>query len=229
MCRKGALCKYRHDTSLIKVCRQYLRGNCYNRNCLFNHNLTEFNTPLCRYFLENKCSNSNCNFLHHKPLNYDDLNYDIWICRPFAIGGWCPRGKKCLFMHEWNCPDFEEDGFCPRGKSCTLAHPITKRTQELMLNLKKYVRTENEVDEVFVDSDEKKRVVQSSYTVDPQALFDKPTLDGKYEAYIDVESTGDMNTFRENSQFLIMDSSEESSDDEPSDTLQKNDDYVDFV
>lgn len=219
LCQKGSLCKYKHHEDHIRICKLYLKSGCTNRNCLFNHEGNEFNLPLCRFYLENKCSNSQCHFLHHKPPNYDDLTFEIWVCRPFAIRGWCSRGKQCMFLHVLNCPDFEEDGVCPKGNSCTLAHPITKRTQQLMITpATKYVRPDE--DEVDVGSDTEKKVektVVSSYTVEPSLLFIAPILNGKYDIYIDQEDT---NTFKENSEFLIEDSSE--SDDD----LERNTDFI---
>lgn len=44
------------------------------------------------------------------------------VCRPFAIGGYCFRGKNCKFTHSFECPDYQLDRVCPRGKNCKLNH-----------------------------------------------------------------------------------------------------------
>lgn len=191
ICQKGSTCKYNHDKLRIRFCRLYLANKCFNRNCLLSHECSEYNTPLCKYYLENKCNNSQCYYLHHKPPGYDLPNHEIWVCRPFAIGGCCERGKKCPFLHFMNCPDFEEDGVCLRGNSCQLAHPITKRTQDLMVTPSNKYEFKPEVDEVLVESDNEdeskppKKVVINSYTVDPELLFVTSNMDGKYDIYID--------------------------------------------
>lgn len=198
--------------------------------------------PYCRYFLGSGCSNTNCKFLHHKPLHYDEANYEIWTCRPFAISGYCSRGTRCLFLHQFCCPDFEEDGFCARGTACTLTHQITKRTQELMAaQSNKYLRP----DVILNDKLNKisSRTIVSSYTVDPSDLFTSCQF-GRYDVYIDMDSNREpsmkfkdqsvsLNSFSANCGFEISLSdsdegteSDRSTHDGSRDALRVNDDYV---
>ena len=97
MCEKGSLCKYVHDKDMIRICPLFLAGKCYGRDCLLSHTPNDCNTPVCRYYLDRTCTNSNCKYRHFKPDHYDDPNYEILTCRPFAITGYCARGKKCPF------------------------------------------------------------------------------------------------------------------------------------
>ncbi|ODV77894.1 putative transcription factor with zinc finger DNA-binding motif-containing protein, partial [Suhomyces tanzawaensis NRRL Y-17324] len=218
ICQKGSACTYQHDKSRIRICRQYLLNRCYDKNCLFSHDCNEHNTPICRYFLEKKCTNSQCWFQHWKPPCYDNPNHEVWVCRPFVIGGWCGRGKKCPLLHVFNCPDFEEDGTCPKGKACSLTHQVTKRHQDLMVTpANKYVATEEE--EVLVESDNEDEtpstVTINSYTVDPALLF-VSLDDSRYDVYVDTskeQSPASTSTFNENSAFLIVDDSSSESDD----------------
>lgn len=207
ICQKGSYCAYEHDREHIRVCVPYLNDRCVKRHCLLSHTNNEFNTPVCSYFLQSKCSNSHCKYSHSFP---DEFGQDteVWVCRQFAIGGWCERGKKCPFLHLLECPDFEEDGICPRKQACPLAHSVTLRTQKLMSVPKnKYQRPD---DDVTIDSDEETKVV-SSYTVDPERLF--VGKEEQYDAYIDVKP--------QESEFLIhLDSSD--SDDE----LEEINDFV---
>lgn len=180
------------------------------------------------------------------PKNYNKANYEIWVCRPFAIGGSCSRGRKCPFMHLFVCPDFQENGTCPRGKSCTLAHSATLSTQRLMLSKDKLQPDA----EVLVESDaeENSQTTQiiNSYTIDPSLLFET-SRDGKYDIYIDndgsesnnnVKNEANKYTFKENSEFMIhLDSDSEqerennsgsdSYESEPDD-LQENNDFIEF-
>ncbi|CAI5756034.1 unnamed protein product [Candida verbasci] len=254
MCQKGSNCKYIHDKSKIKICSYYLQGNCSNRNCLLSHFSNDNNTPLCRYYLENKCSNQQCRFSHYKPKHYDDSNYEIWTCRPFVIGGFCLRGKKCPFLHVLNCPEFEEDNYCNKGRECKLNHQYTLRTQDLISSrTNKYIREETET---LVEGEEEQnnkpeKVIISSYTVDPSTLFVTDEM-GNYQYYVDMngknneEISNDTNR-TPSSEFLIEisdssegeeeedeDDDEEEEDDEDDDEeeeengLQGNQDFVDI-
>lgn len=213
MCQKGSYCEYQHDRERIKVCVPNLNNRCYNRHCLLSHTSTEFNTPVCRYFLQNKCSKSTCKYMHSLPEDYDK-DTEVWVCRPFAIGGWCGRGKKCPFLHLFECPDFEEEGTCPRKQACNLAHTVTLRTQKLMsVPINKYERPD---DEVAVDSDDETKVI-SSYTVDPKKLFAERNR--KYDVYIDGKP-------EDTSEFLIhLDDSSGSEIDD----LGENNDFVELA
>ncbi|EGW34332.1 uncharacterized protein SPAPADRAFT_54484 [Spathaspora passalidarum NRRL Y-27907] len=224
-CQKGSTCKYIHDKNKIKICPLFLSGKCFNRNCLLSHSCNDNNTAMCRYFLEYKCHNSNCKYRHMKPPHYDDPNYEIWTCRPFAIGGWCPRGKRCPFLHLPNCPDFEENGYCSRKQECPFNHQVTLRTQEqISTRSNKYIREEVEVETQKDDKPEK--IIISSYTVDPEVLFINDTT-SNYQYYID-------NTAQElrskedapSSEFLIEISDTESEFSLDEDQLEGNDDYV---
>lgn len=100
----------------------------------------------------------------------------------------------------FECPDFEASGTCPRGYSCFLAHPVTKRTQQIMATKK---------DEDVVVEDETRTI--SSFTVDPAQLF--VTSDGVYDMYLD-EAQSD-----QNSEYMINLESD-------SDDLEDNNDYI---
>ncbi|OBA16959.1 hypothetical protein METBIDRAFT_17791, partial [Metschnikowia bicuspidata var. bicuspidata NRRL YB-4993] len=145
-CVRGVQCRFIHDMSRMALCRHYLAGRCLG-HCILSHEASEYNTPVCRYHLEDRCSNARCNFSHELPAHARDSDFSIWTCRPFAVGGWCDRGRLCPFAHLYNCPDYEESGLCPRGNSCPLTHTITKR------------------------SFEPQNTIVSSYSVDPAVLF----------------------------------------------------------
>lgn len=163
-----------------------MANNCRNRNCLLSHQPNQFNAPLCRYNLQGSCSNPKCPYIHLIPDKYGDDSYNIWVCRPFAIDGSCPRGRNCPFLHLFICPDFEESGQCPRGKACTLAHPVTRETKSNLQQLFDLNQTDQE-QPVLVESSSDKNII-SSYTVDPEDLFKLPS-DGKYDFYIDNTSS----------------------------------------
>lgn len=237
------------------MCRQYCLDKCHNKDCLLSHNTSVLTTPFCRYFMEGTCNNPTCKFVHHKPRHFNDADYEIWTCRPFAIGGHCARGIKCPFIHQWTCPDYEEDGSCPRGILCTLTHQVTKRTQQLMATpSNKYVCHKANDESVVVGDDEESagtkegKLIISSYTVLPQDLF-VTCQNGRYDFYIDNDAgkqealgsapgsgTATPNTFSENQAFEIaLDSSGNDSDtssggsdgeENAHDALEVNDDYV---
>lgn len=180
-CEKGSTCKFAHTKTRIRICQQYLLGRCLDPECLLSHESNDSNAPMCLYYLKGSCSNPECRFIHRRPEHYGDSDYEIWVCRRFAIGGYCDRGEMCPLMHIFECPDFQEDGKCPRGRSCTLSHTITQRTQELMATpSNKYVR---EDDDVYVEED-KKKIIISSYTIDPEILLTVVPR-GKYDIYLD--------------------------------------------
>lgn len=225
ICQKGSNCKYVHDKEKIRICPSFLSDRCTIRNCLLSHSPNDNNTPVCRYYLENKCNNPQCKYRHFKPPFYDDPHYEIWTCRPFIIGGWCPRGKRCPFLHALNCPDFEEYGYCNRGRDCTLFHPVNLRTQDLMTTrTNKYVRSDTVVSQ---DEDPNKKIIISSYTVDPDVLFTKDET-GNYQFYIDntMEATKYKEEIDPNEFLIHLSSSEEESDFSDDDELEHNDDYV---
>lgn len=183
MCDKGINCKYDHDKEKIRICPLFLLGKCYSKNCLLSHSPNDNNTPQCRYFLDKSCQNPNCKYRHFKPAHYNDPNYEIWTCRPFAIGGFCLRGKKCPFLHLLNCPDFEEDNYCVMGRECPLTHQFTLKTQDLIATKSnKYIRDETVVTEESMPTPVK--TIVNSYTVDPKLLFVVDET-GNYQFYID--------------------------------------------
>lgn len=186
MCQKGSNCLYKHDRDCIRLCRQYLANNCTNRNCLLSHTHTQYNTPHCRYLIDNNCTHLHCIYEHLLPRHCGEPAYEIWICRPFAIGGVCLRGKKCPFLHLYVCPDFQETGSCPQGMSCSLNHSATHSTQRLISSSEKYFQDTNDV---LVESDSeslREKKIISSYTVDPSFLF-VVSKRGNYEVYIDTK------------------------------------------
>ncbi|RLV95269.1 hypothetical protein JA1_001297 [Spathaspora sp. JA1] len=227
-CQKGSSCKYVHDRNKIRICSLFLSGKCTDRHCLLSHTPNDNSTAMCRYFLENKCNNPNCKYRHMKPLHYDEENYEIWTCRPFALGGWCARGKNCPFLHLHNCPDFEEDGYCTKGKDCHLNHQITLRTQEQMsTRSNKYIREEVVVVDKNKEQEKPSKIIVSSYTVDPEELFmDDRT--GNYQYYIDnsAQAVGSSEGTPNSTEFLIQLSDSESGYSSEEDHLQDNDDYV---
>lgn len=166
-CMKMESCPFEHNVHRITICRQYLAGKC-DSECLLSHKPNAFNTAICRYEFQDTCHNKGCRYSHILPKHSKDPRYEIWTCRPFALGGYCERGHSCPFAHLFNCPDYEESGMCPRGKSCTLQHNITKRTQLLSANLQEEYG-------VFCaeEDDEKEKIIISSYTVEPKKLLAK--------------------------------------------------------
>lgn len=188
---------------------------------MFSHEGNDSNTPLCYYYLKGNCTNSQCLFLHQKPKHYDDPNYQIWICRQFAIGGYCERGKYCPMMHVFNCPDFEEDGKCPRGRSCTLGHPITQRTQELMLTpSNKYERG---IDDIVIDNDKPEKTIISSYTIDPKLLLTVVPR-GKYDIYLDVGNP--TKRTHDNPYVITLSDTSDSEENDELDEMERGDDFV---
>lgn len=173
-CDRGSTCTYHHDPLRIRACPAFLTNNCKSRRCLLNHNLNEFNTPLCRYELDDKCTDTNCRYSHHLPRHFGDERYEIKTCRPFAVAGFCRRGRQCPFMHWSVCPDYEERGECC-NTGCKLSHPITKDSI-------KAVSSEGGV--VVLNNGEKATIVISSYTVSLANLL----IDGNM---CDVEIDGE--------------------------------------
>ncbi|KAI5967696.1 hypothetical protein CANMA_002876 [Candida margitis] len=175
----------KHDKEKIRVCPFYLNGDCGHSNCLLNHTPNHHNTPLCHFYLQNKCTNSQCRYSHLVPEHYGDPNFDISVCRPFAIGHWCPRGRNCPFLHVWNCPDYEEELDCPRGDACSLAHVFTLKMQnDISTRPKKYVRDQTLVEEEEEEDLSHSKTSISSYTVDSRVLFATDSR-GNYQHYID--------------------------------------------
>ncbi|KAI3403798.2 hypothetical protein KGF56_003433 [Candida oxycetoniae] len=241
ICSKGLKCKYLHEQSKVKICSFFLNNKCTMPNCLLSHTPNSHNTPLCRYNLVNKCHNSQCKYMHTVPEYYDDPRYEIWTCRPFALGSWCSRGKNCPFLHLLNCPDFEEDNVCPRGHECTLNHVFTLRTQKsISTRFNVYIREKkNEEEEgeeqeqeqeqegmqgvqgVQKKEQEEKEVVSvpkiiiNSYNVDPSMLFMYENTHG-LNHFIDEKGTQANNEYEPapSTQLLIEVSSDYSDDDE---------------
>lgn len=184
-CAKGSNCRYKHDKARIRICPFFLNGSCTNSNCLLNHNLNHHNTPLCYFKMEKRCTNSQCKYSHLAPEHSGDPNYEISICRPFAVGHWCPRGRNCPFLHVWNCPDYDEELNCPRGETCTLRHLFTLRMQDnISTKPNVYIRDQTLVQEEEEPVPSSSKINISSYTVDPSVLFATDTS-GNYQHYID--------------------------------------------
>ncbi|KAI5948851.1 hypothetical protein KGF57_005249 [Candida theae] len=161
-----------------------------------------------------KCTNTQCKYSHLLPEHYGDSKYEIGICRPFSVGGWCPRGKNCPFLHVWNCPDYDEEVACPRGDSCSLNHVFTLRMQDrISTKSNTYVRQETLVQEEE-DEEEESTVATSkvhinSFTVEPSVLLATNTV-GNYQHFIDqapFQSEGVVPA--PSTQFLIEVSSDE--------------------
>ena len=210
-CQKGSRCKYTHDKEKIQICPYFLSGNCTNSDCLLNHTPNHHNTPLCHFNLEKRCTNSQCKYSHLVPEQYGDPDYEIGICRPFAVGHWCPRGRNCPFLHVWNCPDYEEELVCPRGDMCPLNHVFTLRMQDrISSKSNKYIRDQTLVQEEEEDPNpSSSKVCINSYTVDPSILFATDTS-GNYQHYIDQERVNDEQVEpAPSTQFLIEFSSDE--------------------
>ncbi|KAK6456581.1 uncharacterized protein RJT20DRAFT_45760 [Scheffersomyces xylosifermentans] len=235
-CKKGSKCKYIHERSKIRVCQANLQNKCSNQNCLYSHECSEFNTPICRYFLADKCTNQKCKYMHFKPDHYGEQDYEIGTCRPFSIGGWCFRGRRCPFLHLFTCPDFEEEGECPRGKSCYLQHNVNLRTQKLIQTPGlKYERIDDGV--VVEDEDDKKyeedikdKKIVNSFTVDPQLLFVSRSAVGKYDIYIDKKGEEEAQVKKEPVDLaytiVFSDSEEDETEDELQEEEAKTEPYV---
>ncbi|CAN3377405.1 hypothetical protein DIRU0_E52020 [Diutina rugosa] len=181
ICRRGKSCNFDHDVSTIRLCHNISSmGDCNVKNCLLNHNANNCNAELCSKNLSNGvCLNPDCHRSHHKPPLYDDPKYEIWVCRPFAVGGYCQRGSKCPFMHYLICPEYEENGRCSRS-DCSLKHIDTYRHQAMMVNSK-----ENDGNGVFIQ-DDRALIPVNSYSTKWEKLF----LEGDT---FDVEFDDDIN------------------------------------
>lgn len=165
-CQRGKACHYTHDIATIRLCPRILAlGLCDTKNCLLNHNPNNCNTELCIRKLDHGiCLDPDCNRLHHKPPLYDDPKYEVWVCRPFAMGGYCQRGTKCPFVHRSICPDYEELGHCSKPR-CPLKHINTNRHQFMMVS-----SDGTEEYGVFVQADQKLFPV-NSYTTKWENFF----------------------------------------------------------
>ncbi|KAI5951113.1 hypothetical protein KGF54_004187 [Candida jiufengensis] len=217
-------CKYDHDVAKIRICPHYLNGVCSDPNCILSHNSNDHNAPLCRYKLENKCHNSQCNYSHNMPEYYNDPNYEIWVCRQFSIGSWCPRGKNCPFLHVWNCPDYEEDQYCSRGDDCALNHQFTRRMQShISTRSNTYIREEEVLIKEETDTNilTPEKMIISSYTVAPDALFATDDL-GNYQHFIDSQSDIKQEFEPAPSTDFIIEISDTSDDDEDEDKEDNN-------
>lgn len=122
-CSREATCRYFHNAHKVALCRNYMRGSCIKDGCKFSHEVNEHNVPHCSFFMKGACKNGDCQFLHTNP------EFRL-VCRPFAVGGYCLRGKSCQFTHNFECPDFQLSKSCPRGKNCKLAHLDYKDTTD---------------------------------------------------------------------------------------------------
>ncbi|KAH3678332.1 hypothetical protein WICMUC_001565 [Wickerhamomyces mucosus] len=114
-CSKISTCRYAHNHERVRLCRNFLNGSCMDNKCKLSHEPNDHNVPNCYHFLKGNCQNEHCQYLHVAP----ELEL---ICRPFSIGGYCFRGKKCLFRHSYECPDYQLTRECSRGKGCKLKH-----------------------------------------------------------------------------------------------------------
>ncbi|ODV93942.1 hypothetical protein PACTADRAFT_18565 [Pachysolen tannophilus NRRL Y-2460] len=132
ICTRGSTCKFKHDPQHLSLCKAFLKNQCHNNpNCLLSHRPTQYNSPSCKFFNNGNCTNLNCLFTHKLE---PTTNPEIPVCRNFAIGGYCPKGKSCELRHDFSCPDFIESGLCPRGKNCKLNHFIVGTNNETGAN-----------------------------------------------------------------------------------------------
>lgn len=93
-------CDYLHDKKHVSLCRKFLKGLCYNEECLFSHDLTTKKMPTCHFYLKGMCSKDNCPYLHVK------LNENSKLCADF-LKGYCEKGSECLNRHINMCPNME--------------------------------------------------------------------------------------------------------------------------
>eukprot|EP01130_Rhizamoeba_saxonica_P016792 TRINITY_DN7835_c0_g1_i3.p1 TRINITY_DN7835_c0_g1~~TRINITY_DN7835_c0_g1_i3.p1 ORF type:complete len:156 (+),score=14.81 TRINITY_DN7835_c0_g1_i3:202-669(+) len=91
-CKFGNRCRYYHDKSKVKLCQNYMNGNCTDKFCTLRHSLLQDNMPVCRYFLRGMCTNQNCKYSHVK------VNSEAAVCIDFQNGS-CPRGPTCTMKH----------------------------------------------------------------------------------------------------------------------------------
>ncbi|KAJ8670652.1 hypothetical protein QAD02_001911 [Eretmocerus hayati] len=115
-------CSKVHDRNQVALCRNFLQGRCFLKNCPLSHNIGPEKMPTCKYFLEGCCSRDACPYLHVKVPSKNP------ICSNF-LRGYCPQGNECLNRHIRACPEFDKNGKCSKGKSCPYPHklPLTDK------------------------------------------------------------------------------------------------------
>ncbi|KAI0465472.1 hypothetical protein LJB42_000709 [Komagataella kurtzmanii] len=126
-CARKSSCRYLHDANMKSLCKEFLKGTCYNAYCTLSHKPTQFNSPSCKFYNTGFCSNENCSYTHKKDSS------EAAVCRPFAVNGICPDGMTCKLRHEFICPEFDESGTC-HIRFCALPHPSKKASTTKMFN-----------------------------------------------------------------------------------------------
>jgi len=108
-------CPFVHDKSKVAVCRKFLRGECYDDECLLSHVVAPEKMPVCKHFLGGNCNRENCPYSHVK------VSATAGICKAF-LKGFCPDGSDCKLQHVLICKAFLA-GKCKNGSQCQLHHP----------------------------------------------------------------------------------------------------------
>ncbi|XP_030036097.1 uncharacterized protein LOC115451853 isoform X1 [Manduca sexta] len=85
-------CEFSHDKKHVSLCRKFLKGICFDSNCLLSHDLTNNKMPTCYFYLKGMCTKEDCPYVHVK------LNDNTKICPDF-LKGYCEKGKKCVNRH----------------------------------------------------------------------------------------------------------------------------------
>lgn len=88
---RGSCC-FLHNRKHVRLCKKFLKGLCFNKNCLLSHALSTQKMPTCHFYLRGLCVKENCPYLHVK------LNEDAKICKDF-LKGYCEKGANCLSRH----------------------------------------------------------------------------------------------------------------------------------
>lgn len=94
-------CEFLHDKKHVSICRKYLKGLCFDGNCLLSHDLSSKKMPTCYFYLKGVCSKENCPYLHVK------LNEKTTVCSDF-LKGYCEKGSECTKRHVNVCPDLAD-------------------------------------------------------------------------------------------------------------------------
>jgi hypothetical protein len=99
-CKDGAACKYIHERTKIRVCGEFLRGECTSEKCLLSHQVESDKMPTCFRFIKGECTDVRCPYRH------------VMVSREAPV-----------------CTEFLK-GFCQLGSACTKKHVLAKRKEE---------------------------------------------------------------------------------------------------
>jgi len=66
--------------------------------------------------MSGNCNKDACRYAHVT------VSPTTLVCRPFALLGYCDKGKTCDKQHVFECPDYADTGRCPNEGQCKLQH-----------------------------------------------------------------------------------------------------------